>query len=765
MSSNKNFGKDPAPSAIRYLVLLSALVSGVTALSFLPKLAGSSTAESNFYEGAIPVFAVFGLISIVEWFFLGRSRRIRGPYGFALIVETLKFVALGIGEREYTRNVASASTGDFLLLQLTTIAILVTLAATKFLRTRIEEIAQRDISRHILNLLPTILVILLFMGTYITEIAGLGTPRQRREFDTYTEKEIDWRMFNTPTWDATYILENLLDQFTAGLNAPNVVLFNVTSDDPADSTEPPAYWRISNLDEYIYTNKPPYTTDWDPSTSVKRDTFTYSSSVPADSRTARFTVEMPLDHNSTTVDVTIHPSFPNMLPTTWNGPLGSYVDSNSFNLYDSNDSSLSLVNPASEQAKEVFPNADPSDFFGVYANLQVSETSTEAGRFEYTMDYQTPDIQTAAAFSLSRTETAYLDCIDPVTWESIKSRYLQLPEIVPDGYDNYTHWAPTVLETAQDWNDSLQTVFGQAYANMLKFGNQDNFTFDQNMWLTNQVAGDDLMDHPAPYEDYNEWFINRGSGVSLHFASAYTIINRLQNIPSRVVIGYLAGNDSYVYNGKRAVTSRFLHAWSEVLVPIDPNPLFNGDERLEWMSFDPLLSQLAEEYGYDLPSDIIPPSSDEQTTFISADYDLEANGVAGAYADDLTARATGDWIFGRCRVNNSEWGPGTTLNDSDFVYVSTRLIIVPSIATWLPIGNATIDFYVATTTENITGTPEENGTFIGTAITDPNGRVTLPLTISIALIGPRDVNFYAIVRVGATLVRKIAVSYSYTISF
>ncbi len=763
MSSSKNFGRDPAPSAIRYLVLLSALVSGVTALSFLPKLAGSSTSESNFFEGAIPVFTVFALVSVLEWFLLGRSRKMRGPYGFAFVIEILKTVALGVGANEYARSVEGGSSGDFLLLQLTTIAILFMLALTKFARTRIEELAQRDISRHILNLLPTILVILLFMGTYVTEIAGLGTPRQRRDFDTYTDKTIDWGMFNTPTWDATYILENLLDQFTAGLTAPDVVLFNVTSDDPADSTEPPAYWRISNLDDYEYTNKPPYTTDWNPSTSVKRDTFTYSSVVPSDSRTARFTVETPLNLNSTTVDVTIHPSFPNMLPTTWNGLLGAYVSSNSFKLYDSEDTLISPVNPSDERVKEVFPNADPDDLFGIYANLQVADTSSEAGRFEYIMDYQTPDIQTAAAFSLTRSEADYLRCgIHPVTWASIKSRYLQTPQVVPAGFADYTDWAPLVASTASDWNESLQTVFGQSYANMLKFGNQSEFTFDTDMWLGQQLG---LMAHPDEYEDYNQWFLERGSGVSLHFASAYTIINRIQKIPTRVVIGYLAGNDSYIYSGKRAITSRFLHAWAEVLVPIDPNPLLPGDERVEWMSFDPLLSQLAEQYGFELPTDIIPVSSDEQTTFIRADYDLETKGLAQAYVDNALAQATGDWIFGRCTVNNSVLGQGATLHDGDHVIISTRFISVPSAATWLPYNNVTVSFYIATTTENATGNLEDVGTPIGSGITMSNGVVTISLDIDIAIHGVRTVNFYALVLLGSTPVRKIAVSFSYSITF
>ena len=380
------------------------------------------------------------------------------------------------------------------------------------------------------------------------------------------------------------------------------------------------------------------------------------------------------------------------------------------------------------------------------------------------MDYQAPDIQTAAAFSLTRAKKDYLDCgIHPVTWESIKSRYLQIPTTVPVGYTDYADWADTVWNTAVGWNDSFQTVFGQAYANMLKFGNQSEFTFDYDMWLGNQALG--IMDHPAEYEDYNEWFLERGSGVSLHFASAYTMINRLQNIPSRVVIGYLAGNDSYIYGGKRAVTSRFLHAWSEVLVPINPNILLPGDERVEWMSFDPLLSQLAEEYGFELPTDIIPPSSAEQTTFIRADYDLETKGIAQAYADNLIAQSSGDWIFGRDTVNNSVLGDGASLHDGDYIEVSTRLIAIPSAATWLPYQNETVNFYIGTDGENNTGDIETVGTFVGTGQTDPAGRVTISLIIDIGTHGIRTVRFYGVVILGSSSVRRLAISFSYDITF
>ena len=76
--------------------------------------------------------------------------------------------------------------------------------------------------------------------------------------------------FNTPTWDATYIKDNIMDQFTAGLHSPDFPKFNISSDDPKDSRDPPTYWRLGSLNTYEYTNKVPYTTDWNPGDLIER---------------------------------------------------------------------------------------------------------------------------------------------------------------------------------------------------------------------------------------------------------------------------------------------------------------------------------------------------------------------------------------------------------------------------------------------------------------------------------------------------------------
>ena len=771
-SKEKLGGRDPAPSIIRYLVIVSAFTAFLTGIAFIPAIAGSSSQESDFYNRAIPSFFLIGCLTLFEWFILRYSRKIIGPYGIAFAIEFFKSIMFNMGASAYLQTVSGASSTTFLIHQLASMITIFLLALTKIARTQIEALAKKDLSRNLLNLLPTLLVVMLFLSTYVTEISGLGTPRQRSNFNPYTEKDINWSMFNTPTWDATYLLENLLDQFTAGLSAPDTPLFNVTSDDPVDPQDPIAYWRLGSLSQYEYTDKAPYTTDWNPTDTIKRIISPspvgtpYSSLVPPAERTARFTVRLPLDHNSSTPDFSINPNFQNFLPTTWNGEYGSFIDANTFELYDSVENPLTLI---TRRTREVVPTAFATDMRGIDAYIQVSETASEEGHFDYTMDYKTPDIQTIAAFAL--TTDAYDNIFDPTTLASVENLYLQFPDLPSQIYvgalplttgNNYSDWAPTVSQLARDWTQPGQTVFGQAYYVMQQLGNDSNFTFDEEMWLGQQVIGQPMA-HPEQYEDFNEWFVRRTSGTSLHFASTYTMIMRLQDIPSRVVIGYIGGNDSVIYDPWRVITSRFLHAWSEVLVPIDPNPILPGDEYVEWVSFDPLLIYLADQYGIDIPPDIVPPSGDDQTLFIRPDYDLESKGLPLAFAEHAANPL--DPIIGRVTVNDGLLGNGASIPSGTTINLRTRLIKVPSLATWLPYSGATVRFFVGTQDENasIEGIVQ-NGLELGSGQTLGDGKILFTFVTSVAVHGIRTVNFYAIFEVSLGNYR-LAQSWTYNLTF
>ena len=617
-----------------------------------------------------------------------------------------------------------------------------------------------------------ILFILLLSGCTVSQ------DSEEEEKDDEIDPMEKWRdLFNTPSWNTTYLLENVLDQFTVGLKFPDKPIFNTTSDQ-SNPQRPVVYWRLSSLESYEYTDKPPYTTDWNPAEPTYNRVISptasdiYSQQIPSKLNPTQFAIRIPMDHSTPLADVTIHPYFTNYIPTTWNGLYGSYVDSNSFTLYDSNSIQLTA---STVEARELFSYATTNDLLGINANVQVNKTSEEKGFLEYTLDYMSPNIQQAAAFSMTRDENNYLKCLDSNTWANIKNLYLQLPNTPADmppfvyvsgtgmiaNPQNYSDWAPTVVNSASDWNQPEQTVFGQAYYNMHQF---ENFTFDQEQWLAAETGIP--ADHPAEYEDYNEWFMRRQKGISLHFASTLAAIMRLQGIPSRVVIGFLAGNDSAQYYPWRVVTGRFLHAWVEVLVPIDTFL----DQHVEWVSFDPLLSYLTAEYDMNLPTGIVPAFLNEnQTTFIRPDYDLETNGLAAAFFEHLDAQSLDEEILERCIVNNSAFAQGGVNETSQLVHgedinISTRLIRAPSLGFWLPYQGANVSFYVGSTHENTTGGfIEENGIYIGSAITDSQGMVTIDVTIDTTKFGLRVVNFYAVWKPEKGVVRKGAISLQYNL--
>lgn len=800
--------KDPTPTTIRYLVLASAFTCLFTGLSFFLPQVGTSTQEELFYRQAMTGFTMLSVLTMVEWFFLRRSRKLIGPYGLAFALEIIKYFLFGLATADYIETVPNVSASPFLLHQLLSLGIIFSLALTKIARARIEQLAQKDLSRNLLNLLPTLLIIVLFLGTYVTEIVGLGVPRQRSEFpEEYEKKDILWELYNTPSWDATYLLENLLDQFTAGLQFPDEPLFNVTPKDPT-------YWRLSSLEKYEYTGKSPYTTDWNPVDQVGRRVLTptpegtpFSSIVPGNENPVEYMVDLPLDHSDSTADVTVNPSFTNVLPTTWNGKYGSYIDSASFTLKNANGAN---VGTSVAQTRELFPQYYTStefpDLLGIDANIQVETQSEEEGKLTYTMNYKDLSSTILNAMIFSMTPDNYSDILDSSTWNDIQDLYLQLPNTaagtMPDQiyvdseggmttptFGNYTDWAPTVVGLTEGCVTEGQTVFSQAYADMARFtpigyifdgsqvqlsqgtGCELNLWFDMDMWLGTQIQANPLyeMPHPEEYEDYNEWFLRNEGGVSLHYASTLTTVLRLRGIPSRVVVGYIAGNDT-MHPTKRVVTARFLHAWTEVLVPINPTPI-PGDEYLEWVSFDPLLTFLASVYNLDIiPGDIPTVTPLNKTLMINPNYDWN-NGLGLIGATAYESANPDDPVIERCITDDID----RILHHDDPVSVSVRFMVWTNPYSWFPwqptceYAGTEVSFYIGRADENGTGgLIEDRGTFLGSSSINSSGMASIDIIYDMDAYGIQDLYFYAVFKVTEVctgqLIRKAARSLKYSIS-
>ncbi|MFX0087685.1 MAG: hypothetical protein ACFFAU_18690, partial [Candidatus Hodarchaeota archaeon] len=150
-------------------------------------------------------------------------------------------------------------------------------------------------------------------------LSGCTKDESQEESDYGEDDEYEEWIYwcNLPTWNATYLLDNIIDQFTAGLRYPDKPLFYVTSDNAENPKISATYWRLGSLGLYEYNNKVPYFTNWDNTYLMRREITPieegtpYSQEVPPEKRTAQFTIRIPLDYSESLADTTIHPYFKN----------------------------------------------------------------------------------------------------------------------------------------------------------------------------------------------------------------------------------------------------------------------------------------------------------------------------------------------------------------------------------------------------------------------------------------------------------------------
>ena len=86
--------------------------------------------------------------------------------------------------------------------------------------------------------------------------------------------------------------------------------------------------------------------------------------------------------------------------------------------------------------------------------------------------------------------------------------------------------------------------------------------------IINQAA---LGDRPVGQET-TDWFLERGGGLPMDFATAYSVFMRGLGIPARMVKGYALG-EPHPTADQRSVQVRHMQFWVEVYVPMaGPNP-------------------------------------------------------------------------------------------------------------------------------------------------------------------------------------------------
>jgi hypothetical protein len=419
-----------------------------------------------------------------------------------------------------------------------------------------------------------------------------------------------------------------------------------------------------------------------------------------------------------------------------------------------------------------------NDLLGIQAVITTDETSTNEGVLKYTMNYADISETLTDAALFSKTKDDYATIIgSSAEWSDIQDLYMQYPntpsELPQNAYvdgvgpvsnpADYEEWAPDVVASITDTcTIPGQSVFSQAYTEMLRLApnyfqnsNEDvsaqlgipnsdtpqpvadstgelELVFDFDMWLgeysamadplSAQYAGADYeMPHPQPGEDYNEWFINNQHGTALHFASLFVTMMRLREIPSRVVIGYLGGADSED-KSKLVITNMMLHAWAEVLVPIEeiiPGLPPTIDQRAEWVSFDPLLKFLSDTLATGTPVDMPVFSEVSQVVLINDSFPHQTVGpIALPIANYVDTDAD-----------------GARLSFTQDIDLSVRVMMMTSATTWMPWQPACE--YLDTEVSFYWGNTQSlaSATLIDTASVDSSGYSTISFNYDLLTYG------------------------------
>ncbi len=82
---------------------------------------------------------------------------------------------------------------------------------------------------------------------------------------------------------------------------------------------------------------------------------------------------------------------------------------------------------------------------------------------------------------------------------------------------------------------------------------------------TFELTLDNYQERPEPGREVTDWFIERGGGLPMDFATAYCVYMRYLDIPARMTIGYAVGDQEGTHS---VVRVRHMMFWAEVFIPM-----------------------------------------------------------------------------------------------------------------------------------------------------------------------------------------------------
>ncbi len=136
-----------------------------------------------------------------------------------------------------------------------------------------------------------------------------------------------------------------------------------------------------------------------------------------------------------------------------------------------------------------------------------------------------------------------------------------LPSTGVVGMQNYLDYPALTPEVVTNISQFL-TVGSNAYEKAMAVQLYFQSTFE--IFLN-------IADRPPAGQEVTDWFLERGGGLPMDFATAYCVFMRYLGIPARLAIGYALG-DPDPTSSFRTIKVRHMTFWSEVFIPMSGSP-------------------------------------------------------------------------------------------------------------------------------------------------------------------------------------------------
>ncbi|MFQ6126818.1 MAG: transglutaminase-like domain-containing protein [Candidatus Heimdallarchaeota archaeon] len=463
---------------------------------------------------------------------------------FATIIEGAKGTILYVGGEQFF---AMTSSTTLEWTKITTIIPILTIVSLYLPSKKLETLASRRWGRRLITATPALLFVLLMLSGYLVE---LGQTRHR-EFEPAKE-DIETRYFEA----------GFKVSFWKGiqLEAPDDIVFIVN---PAPQTDLQRLWRLQVWDRYT-------TREWLKSLHETENLNAWRDPIPIEqdefvelSDPTSYQVTIPILHEEESSAL----MYQDYLPTGW-------WDAKTYGTYIRPDS----VKVETEVPYEVISYAVESDYSTYRGGIRFLEEGSSNLTYQidyYPFNYIWP----------TKADVPDLEEMNEQEWENILPRvktYLQLPNVdgkqYPDPIQHpYTEGNASALKrTADEHQPTPFNIFERAV--FINDFLAHNYGFDNESFF-----GTELAETQPENKDMVEWFLERGKGTHVHFASAMAVFLRYQGIPCRVVRGYAEGDD---VKGQTLVRQKHIIVWVEVLIPYK---LSTGTLVGRWHPFFPIL--------------------------------------------------------------------------------------------------------------------------------------------------------------------------------